>query len=250
MKTKAIGILDSGLGGYTFYRQLTKAFEGVSFVLIADQKNAPFGDKSVDELLIIGTNIINQFIKMEITTILFACNTLSSTVFKQLQEKYPQCTLISIIDLTIHQVSKKSKSVLVFATTATIGQKAYSKALSKSHKNAWILEVATPKLVPLIEGLADDVDIDEALQEYFEKRSRVDTLVLGCTHYPLIKKNLEKFTQAEIVDALEGSVQYFNQLSNLPPGESQIYTTLNAVRLAHQIKTLFKEEVVVQEIVL
>lgn len=248
MKTKSIGLLDSGLGGYSFYHTLTKAFPKHSFVLIADQANAPFGEKLLEELLIIGRNLINKFKAMGITTILFGCNTLSATVLKQLQEENKDLELISIIDLTLSQVDRQSKSILVFATSATINQQAYSKALSKTHKNAWILEVATPKLVPLIEGLADDQDIEEALQEYFDKKSKVDTVILGCTHYPLIKKNIEKFTQADQVDALSGSVEYFRNFQDLPKGPSKVYTTLDGKRFAHQIKTLFGDEVEVGEI--
>lgn len=250
MKTKSIGIIDSGLGGYSFYHTLTREFPEVSFVLIADQANAPFGDKSKEELSEIANKLIDRFHKMGISLILIACNTLSASVLKEMRDEFSEVELISIIDLTISQIKDSAKRILVIATTATINQKAYSKALSKSHKNAWINEVATPKLVDLIEGLANDSDIDEVLEEYLSDKSKVDTIVLGCTHYPLIKKNIEKITNANQVDALEGSIEYFNKISELPLGTSKVFTTLDAKRFAHQIKTLFNDDVAVEEIVL
>lgn len=248
MKTKSIGIMDSGLGGYSFYHTLRNSFPEVSFTLIVDQANAPFGDKDVTELKDIAKNMIDKFVELEIKTILVGCNTLSATVLRDLEKEYPELNLISIIDLTVNQVSDKAKRILVIATSATIAQKAYSNALSKNFKNAWILEIPTPKLVPLIEGLADDKDIDEVLQEYFEGKSKVDTIILGCTHYPLIKDNISKITKANLVDALKGSIDYFSNDIDLPLGPSFVYTTLDAKRFSHQIKTLFNDEVEVMEI--
>lgn len=247
MKTKAIGILDSGLGGYSFYRALRQTYPSARFVFIADQANAPFGDKKMEELVDISKQLLLKFREMGIMTVLFGCNTLSSTVLSDFQEKYPDMNLISVVDLTVLQVNAEAKKILVIATSATINQQAYLKALSKQAKNAWILEIATPKLVPLIEGLADDEDIDEALVQYIGKRSQVDTIVLGCTHYPLISENIKKISRANQIDAIEGAVRYFKKI-DLPQGESELFTTLDGVRFSHQIKTLFNDDVLVKEI--
>lgn len=247
MNSQSIGLIDSGLGGVTFYHALTKEFPEASFTLIVDQKNAPFGDKDKDELYTIGSNLLKKMEELNITTVLFACNTLSAMVLKELRKEFSQMNLISVIDLTVDQVPEKSNRLLVLATTATIKQQAYSKALSKKMKSAWINELATPKLVPLIEGLAEDKDIDEVLSNYLKDKTKVDTIVLGCTHYPLIKKNIKKLTKATIVDALDGAIEYFSN-QNLENGPSTIYTTLDAKRLQHQIKTLFDLETKVKEI--
>lgn len=245
--SKSIGIIDSGLGGYTFYHTLTQHFPDKSFTLIVDQANAPFGEKSKEELLEIGTRLLNKMVQMNIETILFGCNTLSAATFKELETEFPELNLINIIDITVKEVKKDANRILVIGTSATIKQKSYSRALSRHAKNSWINEHATPKLVPLIEGLADDEDIDTTLQEILEGKTKVDTLVLGCTHYPLIKKNIQKLTKAKIVDSLDASLNYFKKL-DLPDGDSTIYTTLDAKRFEHQIKTLFGTQQKVREI--
>lgn len=247
MVTKSIGIIDSGLGGFTFYHALTNAFPEASFTLIVDQENAPFGEKSKEELLEIGTRILSKMRELSINTVLVACNTLSAVVLKELHEEFDEFTLINVIDLTIDQIEESSNRILVIATSATIKQGTYSKSVSQKLKNAWINELATPKLVPLIEGLAEDKDIDEILSDYLRGKTKVDSIVLGCTHYPLIKKNIQKLTKAKIVDALEGSIDYFKTL-DLPQGESKVYTTLDPRRFEHQIKSLFNREVDVEKI--
>lgn len=247
MKQQSIGIIDSGLGGFTYYHALTKAYPKASFTLLVDQKNAPFGDKNQDELLAIAKKLIDYFCEQKIETVLIACNTLSATVLKDLKQLYPQINFINVIDLTVSQVPKEANRILVLATQATVKKLSYSKALTKKFKDSWVNEIAAPKLVPLIEGLADDEDIDEELQLILNKKSKVDTIVLGCTHYPLIKENISKLTKATIVDGLNGAIDYFKEIS-LPEGLSTIYTTLDAHRLANQVKSLYQEDVEVREI--
>lgn len=247
--SKSIGIIDSGLGGYTLYHALTTTYPKKSFTLIVDQANAPFGDKSKDELLEIGKKLLTRMSDLNIEVVLIGCNTLSASVYKELEELFPQLTLINIIDLTVKEVSPEVNRVLVIATNATINQSAYSDVLTKHAKNAWINELATPKLVPLIEGLAEDQDIDEILSEYLKGKTNVDTLILGCTHYPLIKDNLRKLTKAQIIDSIDASLRYFNEV-DLEDGQSQIYTTLDAKRLEIQIFSLFNTKQEVKEMVL
>lgn len=247
--SKSIGIIDSGLGGYTLYHGLRAKYPKKSFTLIVDQANAPFGDKTKDELLEIGKKLLTRMSDLNIETVLIGCNTLSASVYRELVEAFPHLNLINIIDLTIQEVSPEVNRVLVIATTTTINQKAYSSALTKHAKNAWINELATPKLVPLIEGLADDKDVDEILGEYLEGKTNVDTLILGCTHYPLIKNNLQKLSKAQIIDSIDASIHYFDE-SDLEDGESQIFTSHDAKRLENQIFSLFNTKQEVKEIVL
>lgn len=240
--TTSIGIIDSGLGGFTIYHALRKRFPNGSFVFVADQKNSPYGDKTKEELLTIGQKLLEFFLDMNITEVLFACNTLSSTVLEDLKQQYPEMTLHGVIELTVSKVTSKAKKVLVLGTQATISQHIYSKLITEKNKNAWVEEIATPKLVPLIEGMADDSDVDEVLEGYLHKKSGVDAIVLGCTHYPLLERNIKKLTDATIVNSIDGSVELIESLEFIPYGESRVFTTLNKERFQEQIGKIFGVE--------
>ena len=240
--TTSIGIIDSGLGGFTIYHALRKRFPSGSFVFVADQKNSPYGDKTKEELLTIGQKLLEFFLDMNITEVLFACNTLSSTVLEDLKQQYPEMTLHGVIELTVSKVTSKAKKVLVLGTQATISQHIYSKLITEKNKNAWVEEIATPKLVPLIEGMADDIDVDEVLEGYLHKKSKVDAIVLGCTHYPLLERNIKKLTDATIVNSIDGSVELIESLEAIPYGESRVFTTLNKERFQEQIGKIFGVE--------
>lgn len=237
--TTSIGIIDSGLGGFTIYQALKTRFPQASFVFVADQKNSPYGDKTKEELLVIGRRLLDFFLEKNIMEVLFACNTLSSMVLEQLRQEYPMMTLHGVIELTVSKVSSKAKKVLVLGTQATISQHVYSKLITEKNKNAWVEEIATPKLVPLIEGMADDIDVDEVLEGYLRKKSGVDTMVLGCTHYPLLERNIKKFTDARIVNSIDGSIELIESLESIPTGKCRVFTTLNQERFQEQIRKIF-----------
>ncbi len=237
--TTSIGIIDSGLGGFTIFHALRTRFPEASFVFVADQKNSPYGDKTKEELFVIGQGLLQFFLDRNITEVLFACNTLSSTVLEDLRDKYPQMTLHGVIELTVSKVSSKAKKVLVLGTQATVSQHVYSKLITEKNKNAWVEEIATPKLVPLIEGMADDIDVDEVLQGYLNKKARVDTIVLGCTHYPLLERNIKKLTDAKIVNSIDGSIELIESLDSIPSGLSLVFTTKNKERFQEQIRKIF-----------
>lgn len=243
----SIGIFDSGLGGYSIYHVLQKEFPNARFTLLVDQKNAPFGSKTKEELLEIMDKACQFFIQKHIKTVIVACNTMCANTLKEMQEKYPELTLVSIIELTVNQLKEDTKSVLVLATQATVNTGLYPTLISLQAKNAWIDQVAAIHFVDLVEGLADENDIDEEVEKVMKDYNKVEVVVLACTHYPMIKDNIQKTTKAELVDSINPVIEFVRELE-LPSGDSQIYTTLSGTRLEHQVNTLFQTKVKVKEV--
>ena len=238
----AIGILDSGLGGYTIFNALHRAYPDASFVFLADQANAPYGDKSRDEIRSIAINAIAWFETQGITEVVVACNTISAQVLPEIKPLFPTMTLTGIIELTAHQEAVLSaKSVAVIATTGTTRTQAYPITITAINPQSSVEGVALPQLVPLIEGLADRQAI-EAYLEPLINPLKADVMVLACTHYPLVHETLQRYFNGTLVDSIDPIVSLFADRV-LPQGECRVYTTKNPDYLKHQIEVLFQSSV-------
>jgi glutamate racemase len=164
---KSIGIVDSGLGGYTVYESLRKAYPGISFVFLADQKHAPYGNKSALEIIAISYKNMRWFRSQGISEVIFACNTTSSVALNEMRMAFPDMTLHGIIDLTVdHLDLQPDESVLVMATSATIRSGTYPKAIAARNEKVTVDGVAMVELVRLIEDLADDEILLELIKNF------------------------------------------------------------------------------------
>lgn len=242
MSSKSIGIIDSGLGGYTIFNALRKAYPEVSFTLLADQKNSPFGNKSLEQLQEISDNLVKALVERDIFEIIIGCNTLNANVMDFLTEKYPEIVFHGVIDKTVESLPKKCKTILILATEATTQSHAYQKAITQVNQNAWVDELAAPHLVDLIEGLADDIDIDEMLEDLLASRDKVDAIVMGCTHFPIVASNIKKISDATIVTSIEPMIDLLKDRDDLPLGGSYVFTTYDPVRMERQIEQLFSKK--------
>lgn len=176
-----VGLCDSGLGGLTVLKELRKKYPKNDYVYIGDNKNIPYGNKSLDELIKLGQNLIDFLEEKNVDLIIIACGTLSSNVIPFLK------TNIKIIDVvrpTIKYINENiKKKVTIFATDATIKSHIFRDNLKYG-----CTEVACPLFVPMIEN--DDIDIGKIVSMVPNN----DIIVLGCTHFPLIEKYLNNET--------------------------------------------------------
>ena len=244
---KSIGIIDSGLGGYTIYHQLHQLYPELSFTFIADQKNSPYGTKTLDQLMEIGDRLCQFCLKHDILDVIVACNTLSATVLKPLSLKYPQLQLISIIDVTLASLNDyayQPQSVTVIATEATVKSGVYQSILNQQYPSLDAKVAISYRLATLIEQLASDQEIQQELDTCLSDESIV---VLGCTHYPLVKHLLSGYI---VIDALSNVGLLIDKLRYLPKGKSVVYTTSISEYLQKQIEILYKTKQTVKEVVL
>ena len=195
MDRRPIGFFDSGVGGITCIPHIIRSMPEESVIFFGDTARTPYGSKSPHT----GDFLVNQGVKM----IVIACNTVSSIGLEVLRNKYPDIPVVGCIAPTAREVIKDAKSgdrVGIMATRATVLSGVYVNKLEKfsseAGKDIKVSQVPCPALVPLIEEGLQSTDImDLTLQHYLDEyieREEIDTLVLGCTHYPLVAENIKR----------------------------------------------------------
>lgn len=242
---RTIGVIDSGLGGYTYYSFLRKQFPEVSFTFFADQAHVPFGDKTYEQLLDIATFMVTWLKNQGARSILVACNTICSTVLPQIISDFPDISFGSVIDLTVQSIHEEATELGVIGTKATIESQVYGDILSEALKRK-IVCIATPWLVDAIENRHDEDEIVERLGHLKETLKETAHLVLACTHYPIVKKSIEDVLDVVTVDGIEASKEWVKSLDKLPIGSSRVVTSGSKIELREKIFDLFKEIVEVE----
>lgn len=189
--TRPIGVFDSGLGGLTVVKAILEKMPYENIVYLGDSLNVPYGDKTSGQITEFAFRNTEFLLKKGVKAIAIACNTADSTS----KGKLTQCYDIPIIGVVSPAAEKaagatKNKKVGVIATATTVGSGAYERAVRSYLSDCRVFSVAAPKLVPLVEAgkiHKSDTEMTDALEEYLTplKEKGIDTLVLGCTHYPL-----------------------------------------------------------------
>lgn len=186
-----IGILDSGIGGVTVLREILKQNIHAKFIYHSDSKNNPYGDKSEDEVYSIVKTIVDYLLDKGCVVIVLACNTASTICVKRLREEYPDILFIAIEPAykMVHDYNPNGKT-LVMATEGTINSEKFLTLFNKYDNRNTIL-LPCKGLAELIEE-GNDVKTNQYLDDNLSKYKDIDNVVLGCTHYPLIKKNIRR----------------------------------------------------------
>jgi glutamate racemase len=195
MNNKPIGIFDSGSGGLTVLAEIKKQLPQESVLYYGDLARMPYGSKSREEIIQYNEEIIGYLVERGVKMIIVACNTSSAVALQDNKSKFdvPIVGLIGPGSQAAWVISRNNK-IGVIATEATVRSQAYKKVLSSLNSDVEVYEQACPKFVPLIEsGKADSTEMDKAVEEYLVPllARGVDTIIHGCTHYPLIEKKLK-----------------------------------------------------------
>lgn len=187
-----IGMFDSGIGGLTVLKSFLKHHPNNEYIYYGDTLNMPYGDKTKEELLEKSKKIIEFLQSKNVDIIVIACGTVSSNIYNELKEfcKVPIYNIIS--EVKDYILKREYKKVLVMATSATVSTHVF-----KNMNQEIINEVACPKLVPLIENNKLDL-LDEVLDEYIDKKEDYDAIILGCTHYSIIKEKIKNKMNSNI----------------------------------------------------
>ena len=238
MKNK-IGIFDSGVGGLTVLKSLSDKYKCIDYIYIGDNKYCPYGDKTKEELLNYAKRIVNYFIEKGISIIVIACNTSCSQTLDELKQIYKKITFIGVIDSTIDIFLKSKKNnVLVIGTSATINSNIYESKIKEKNNNIKVTNLATPKLVPLIENMEMT---KEALNEYLNPYNDIDSIILACTHYKLIEKEIDK--NIKVINSSDSIVNTIkNYIIESTTGSVKIYTTGNINKFNKLCKMIMNKE--------
>lgn len=192
MPWQAIGIFDSGVGGLTVLRELTRILPQEDTIYFGDTARVPYGTKSPDTVIRYSQEIASFLIKQDIKLLVVACNTASAAALPTLRKSL-NIPVVGVIEPGAKRAAEVTRSgvIGVIGTSGTIRSSAYSRAIKRINPDISVLARPCPLFVPLAEeGWTDNEVAKLTARLYLDElhNAQVDTLVLGCTHYPLLKK--------------------------------------------------------------
>lgn len=204
-----IGIFDSGIGGLTVAAAIKKELPSESFIYFGDTAHLPYGDKSPESIRHYAARITSFLLERKCKAIVIACNTASAHAFKTVLDLVgPHVPVINVVDPVAAYAAHHYNEckVGVIGTKGTIQSRIYVNRIEKLNKTLKVLSNATPLLAPMIEeGFFNNSISQTVINSYLSKKSfsGIEALILGCTHYPLIKKEVEVFykKKIEIIDS-------------------------------------------------
>lgn len=208
-KEAAIGIFDSGIGGLTVLQQVARLLPHETLVYLGDTARSPYGTKSPDVVKRYACENTDFLIERGLKMLVVACNTASAVALDVLRERY-DIPVVGVIEPGAHAAVRCShnRRIGVIGTEATIASRAYTHALRALDPEVEVYTRACPLFVPLVEeGWIDNKVAWETTAMYLSslRHSGIDTLILGCTHYPLLKRCIAKFLgpQVCLIDSAE-----------------------------------------------
>lgn len=247
---RAIGVFDSGVGGLTVLDTLKEQLPNENLIYIGDNIHSPYGDKTKEQLLAYTTEICKYFILQNVKMIVLACNTTSANVLDELQKQFPQVRIVGVIHSTVHEFLKKGcHHVLVIATHATIQAHKYKQLINDYDKHICVEELETPRLVPVIESGEYKDGISDILNDYLlSYQNKVDSIILGCTHYPIVLDQIQKVlgdicyvsSSASICHEVSSYLKLHRLLNTQKTtGNVRIYTTGNVDEFVYSSSGFF-----------
>lgn len=197
MDNRSIGIFDSGLGGLTAVKEVMRLFPDESIVYFGDTGRVPYGTRSKETILKYTHSDIRFLLSRDVKMIIIACGTASSAALPEIKNDF-NIPILGVVDAGCYEAVRvtKNKKIGIIGTSATIKSGAYKKYINEYDSGIETFERACPLFVPLVENGHFDTPVSRlVIEEYLcdIKKSGVDTLILGCTHYPLLKKAISDY---------------------------------------------------------
>lgn len=198
-----IGVFDSGVGGLTVAREIMRQLPEESMIYFGDTARVPYGTKSKETILRYSRQIVNFLLSKGVKAVVIACNTASALALAELQKDY----IIPIVGMVqpgavAAMKATKNKNIGIIGTNATIKSGQYGAYLRKLDPGVTVVTKACPMFVPLVEeGLIDDRITEDMVSRYLRefRQYHIDSLILGCTHYPLLINPIQNFMGDQVV---------------------------------------------------
>lgn len=208
-----IAVIDSGVGGISVLKELVELMPNENFIYFGDNKNAPYGTKSADEVCNLMRANVQMLINEGAKAIVIACNTATAAAAMQLRKEYADIPIIGIEPAIKPSAKyKENSNVLVMATPLTLKQEKIHDLMDRFCDDVNIITLACPGLMELVEeGKTEGEEIDGFLNNLFSSHRHIkfDSVVLGCTHYPHVKNAIKKALGSEVMifDGGEGTAR-------------------------------------------
>ncbi len=249
-------MFDSGIGGLTVAHAVTRLLPNENLIYFGDTAHAPWGDKSTAAIQAYSIKICDMLLEQNCKLILIACFSASAAAYDLVKEYVgSKAKVINVIEPVINYLRENyaNRHVGLIGTKQTVNSNIYKKKLDALNLGIELSALATPLLVPLIEeGFAASKIAEDTISEYLSHPNlqNIEALILGCTHYPLIKHHVEKFYQSKIniidsseivANALKGLLEYHNLINQNPPSQKAFYVSDYTEAFAASTKLFFNE---------
>lgn len=225
-----IGMFDSGVGGLTVLKSVREAYDKVDIVYLGDTARVPYGIKSKETIVTYAKESANFLINQNVDMILIACNSVSANAIDVLQETF-DIPIVGVIEAGVEAAikSSKTKHVGIIGTTATINSNKYQERLEAFNIKTY--GKACPLFVPIVEEKLINTDISKKAVEFYLKEFKdlkdIDTIILGCTHYPLLEKDIRGFLpHINLVSSSDAIISYIKDIvKNEGDATTELYFT-------------------------
>lgn len=213
-----IGVFDSGYGGLTVLKEIVKELPQYDYLYLGDNARAPYGTRSYETVYQYTLECVEKLFSMGCHLVILACNTASAKALRTIQQKdlpmiAPHKRVLGVIRPTTEIVGNYSKTghVGVLGTTGTVNSESYIKEIAKFFPHIKVTQEACPMWVPLVENNAFDHPgadsfIKENLNHLMQTDEKIDTIILGCTHYPLLIKKIKQYLPSHIALLSQGEI--------------------------------------------
>jgi glutamate racemase len=218
MEQRPIGIFDSGYGGLTVFKSIQESLPQYDYIYLGDNARAPYGNRSFDTIHQYTLQAVSWFFQMGCPLVLLACNTASAKALRTIQtidlpNIAPNNRVLGVIIPTAEEIGKSTKTqhIGVLGTRGTISSKTYDIEIGKLYPNIVVHSLACPMWVPIIEnGEHNSPGADYYVQKYLDQLlsadPEIDTILLGCTHYPLMLKKIRQHLPDHINIVTQGNI--------------------------------------------
>ncbi len=196
-KEAPVGVFDSGVGGLTVAREISRQLPNENIIYFGDTARVPYGSKSQNTIIRFSEQIIRFLKTKDVKAIVIACNTASALALDAVRDEFDVPIMGVVVPGARAAVeATKNRKIGVAATEATVQSGMYTKVIRKMAPDVTVIEKACPLFVPLVEeGFKDHVVTQEVIEYYLEslRETDIDAMILGCTHYPLIRSRIREF---------------------------------------------------------
>ena len=217
-KKMKIGVFDSGYGGLTILKEIRKVLPQYNYIYLGDNARTPYGTRSYEVVYDYTLQCVKRLFDMDCCLIIIACNTASAKALRTIQQNdlphiAPNRRVLGVIRPTAESVGSLTQTgtVGILGTVGTIQSHSYDIEIKKLFPSVEVVSQACPMWVPLIENnehLTSGADyfIKKDIDSILSKNKNIDTLILGCTHYPLVVKSIERFVPQHIKVVTQGKI--------------------------------------------
>jgi len=261
-----IGIFDSGYGGLTVFRAIADALPQYDYIYLGDNARAPYGNRSFETVYEYTWECVQWFFEQGCPLVIVACNTASAKALRTIQQRdlpahFPDKRVLGVIRPSAEEIGRFTRTgkVGILATRGTVSSGSYLKEVSNFYPDIAVFQQACPLWVPFIENgdyNGDGVDyyIRKDLEQLFRQNNEIDTILLACTHYPLLTEKIRKYLPPDVTLVAQGPIvagSLADYLQRHPGMEQQLtkggdkafYTTDSVADFEEHATTFFGETV-------